>query len=374
MARKKTIKFNSTTLYICIAIAVILALLVALAFSPIGQGILAGLSDEGSGNGGSGSSSFKTVVSLGSNLTVNQEIVLDNVTCQIHFINVSQGDGILVRFSDGTDVLIDGGSTTSGLETIRENFVQYLFDAGITSSIDYLIVTHPDTDHYNVLTSVMDSFVVENVIYNNVNKNQTYTKFIERIGEEVSGAHNKPIDADGQNYNINGSGYSIDVYAPGYDTFNNGDTTYDAEESNGMSPMIILTAGDTKVLLTGDATVETEEWFMNTYGAQLDVDVLKVGHHGSDTSTGEAFLNYIDAEYAIISCDDGDAYEHPNATTMNRLFNSGVVTYRTNRHGTIVLSIDADGDFAFEVENEVPTENNSKGINDKMVITKTLNP
>ena len=123
MARKKTIKFNSTTLYICIAIAVILALLVALAFSPVGQGILAGLSDEGSGNGGSGSSSFKTVVSLGSNLTVNQEIVLDNVTCQIHFINVSQGDGILVRFSDGTDVLIDGGSTTSGLETIRENFV-----------------------------------------------------------------------------------------------------------------------------------------------------------------------------------------------------------------------------------------------------------
>ncbi|MBO5776064.1 MAG: hypothetical protein J6R35_01680 [Clostridia bacterium] len=371
MARKKTIKFNSTTLYICIAIAVILALLVALAFSPVGQSIIDSMGESGSSNGGSGSSSNKTVLKLGSDLTVNESVVLDNVTCQIHFINVYQGDGILVRFSDGTDILIDGGSTTSGLETTRENFVQYLFDAGITSTIDYLIITHPDTDHYNMLTAVMESFVIENVIYNNVNKNQTYSNFIARIGEEVSGAHKMPIDADGDNYQINGTGYAIDIYAPGYDRFNNADTSYDAEESNGMSPIIVLTTGGTKVLLTGDATEETEAWFIDTFGTTLDVDILKVGHHGSNTSSSEAFLDFINAEYAVISCDDGKAYEHPSATIMNRLFNEGMVTYRTNRHGDIVLSIDEDGDFAFEVENEITPENNSKGINDKMIITST---
>ena len=138
-----------------------------------------------------------------------------------------------------------------------------------------------------------------------------------------------------------------------------------------MSPMIVLTVNETTVLLTGDATFETEEWFVDQLGSStLDIDVLKVGHHGAAGSTGEAFLNAINAEYAIISSDEGGAYAHPRPELMTRLFNAGVVTYRTSRHGDIVLNIDQTGAFAFEVENEVMVENNTKHIDDKMLITQ----
>ena len=371
MAKKKTIKLNNTTLFILIAIAVILALVVALAFSPVGTGLIDSLL-EGSQNGENGST--KRLVQLGSTITdSNQNVVLENVVCQVHFINVLQGDAILVQLNDGTDVLIDGGSTSTGLAEIRTDFVDYLKGANLTGAIDYMIVTHPDTDHYNMLTAVMDEFVVENVIYNNCTKNQTYNEFIARVGEEVNGTHNVKIDADGEIYNdiIVGANYNFDIYAPGYDRFQDENADYDAYESNGMSPIITLEVQGKKMIFTGDATYETEEWFISTIGSTtLDYDILKVGHHGSDSSTTQAFLDKINVEYAIISSDDGTKHGHPTPIVMNRLFDEGIVTYLTHRQGNIVLSVDQNGNFAFEVENEVPVANNKNGINDKMIITE----
>ena len=368
MAKKINLKFDKTTLFILIAIAVILALLVALAFSPVGQGLIAGLEDTGNQNGEN--SDLKQVVQLGGSVTIGTNTVLENVTCQIHFIDVGQGDAILCQFSDGTDVLIDAGSTTSGLQEIRTGLINYLFSVGVTDTIEYVIVTHPDTDHYNMLTAVMDTFTVETVYYNNVNKNTTYSTFIDRIAEEVSDANNIGIDADGEIYEnaISGVGYSFDIIAPGYDRI---EGENDAYKSNGMSPFVLLEVASTKILFTGDATYETEEWLLSYLGeTAYDVDVLKVGHHGSDSSTTQAFLDKITPEYAVISCDDGTKHGHPTPLVMNRLFDEGIVTYRTNRHGNVVLNIDVDGDFAFSVENEVPVDNNKNGIDDKMLITQ----
>lgn len=374
MARKKTIKFNKTTLFILIAIAVILGLLVALAFSPVGQGILEGMGDSASQN--DNYSTQKRVVQLGSTITTPaSDVVLENVVCQVHFIDVGQGDAILIQFSDGTDVLIDGGSTSTGLSEIRTEFISYLMGAGIVNSIDYMIITHPDTDHYNMLTAVMDSFEVENVIFNNTPKNETYSTFIDRIGDEVSGEHYIAIDGDGEIYEniISGNGYSFDIMAPGYDRFQDENPEYDGEESNGMSPIILLEVSERKILFTGDATVETEEWFLDYVGTNsYDVDILKVGHHGSNTSSCAEFLDKITAEYAVISSDDGTKHDHPYPQVMNRLFDRGIVTYRTNRHGNIVLNVDQNGAFGFEVENEVPVDNNKNGVNDKMLITEAV--
>ena len=371
MAKKKTIKFNNTTLFILIAIAVILALVVALAFSPVGQGLIDGLKDAGYQNGGNGT--LNQVVNLGGNVTIGTSTLLENVTCKVHFIDVGQGDAILCQFSDGVDVLIDAGSSSPDLETIRTELISYLFSVGVTDTIEYVIVTHPDTDHYNMLTAVMDSFTIETVYYNDVNKNSTYSKFIDRIAEEVDDANNIGFDADGQTYEnaISGVGYSFDIIAPGYDRFQDAEADYDAYESNGMSPFVLLEVAGKKVLFTGDATYETEEWLLTSIGTTAyDVDVLKVGHHGSDSSTTQAFLDKITPEYAVISSDDGTKHGHPTPLIMNRLFDEGIVTYRTNRHGNIVLHVDVDGDFAFGVEKEVPVDNNKNGI-DKMLITQS---
>ena len=247
MAKKKTLKFDKTTLFILIAIVAILGLLVALAYSPVGLGILDGLKE---GNQSGNNSDLKQVVQLGGNLSIGTQTVLENVGCKVHFINVGQGDAILCQFNDGTDVLIDGGSTSSGLADIRTNFINYLFSVGITDTIEYMIVTHPDTDHYNMLTAVMDSFVVENVYYNNTRKNTTYSAFIDRIGEEVSGQNNVGFDGDGEVYDnvISGEGYSFDIIAPGYERFQDDNEEFDAYESNGMSPMVLLEVANRKVL------------------------------------------------------------------------------------------------------------------------------
>ncbi len=379
MARKKQIPLNRTTLFILIAVVVIIGLLVALAYSPVGQGLIDSLGETGSqvdDDGSQNNDNISQVVGLGNKIVdVQGEVLLQEISAQIHFINVGQGDSILVQFDDGTDVLIDGGNGSNLYpnSTVKENCLSYL-QSKVQGNLEYVIATHPDSDHVNILNYVFDIFTIENVMYNDMDKGTTvYSNFKEKAVAEVEADHLYKIDGDGELYNdfITGVNYSFDVYAPGYATFEDGDGEYDSEEANGMSPIIVLTVADTSILLTGDATFETEEWFINTLGEEtLDIDVLKVGHHGAKGSTSEAFLEKINAEYAVISSDEGEDYSHPRPELMTRLFNEGVVTYRTSRHGNIVLNVDINGDFGFSVDNEVMAENNTNFISDKMILTK----
>lgn len=373
MAKSSRSKSGSkTVLWIIIALIVLAALLLALSFTPVGDEIIAkirGISADDDRGGGSD----KVFTAIGGNIVSGSgEILLENVGFEAHFVDVGQGDAILLKFPGNVEVMIDGGTTSSGLADYRTELVGYLNDVVSDDTIEYMIVTHPDTDHYNMLEAVMDAFVVGEVYYNDCDKNTTYSKFQDRVLEEL-GDEGTAIDAGGETYKVlNTESYSLTVYAPGYDRFNTGDMTeYDAEESNGMSPFVVVETLNRTLIFTGDATVETEEWFMSAYSGSLDVDFIKIGHHGSDTSTSQEFLNFVDPEYCVIMCDDGSAYEHPSATVMNRLFDKGVVTYRTNRHGNIVLYIDASGDMAFAVEREVPVENNTvSGRSDLMLITE----
>ncbi len=377
MARKKKLTFNKTTLFCLIAIALILGLLVALAFSPVGQGLIDGLETNGNPNGNNGNQNTDNVISLGNKvLAQNGEVLLEEIDAKIHFINVGQGDAILVQFTDGVEVLIDGGNESSRYPNaeVKASFFDYLNDVGIVGSLDYVIATHPDSDHVNMLSEVFEIYTVDHVMYNDMDKGTVvYNDFKADAILEVQAENLYKIDGDGEIYKnfISGEGYSFDVYAPGYDTFQDDNPEFDSEEANGMSPMILLTVNGTKILLTGDATFETEEWFIGVLGTEtLDVDVLKVGHHGSAGSTGATFLTAIEAEYAIVSSGAFNKYEHPNQELMTRLFNEGLVTYRTSRHGNIVMNVDVNGKFGFSVDNEVLTENNSKGINDLMIVTK----
>lgn len=289
----------------------------------------------------------------------------ENLAFEAHFIDVGQGDAILLRFSDGTDIMIDAGSATTGITEIRASVLDYLNNLGL-DSIDCMIITHPDTDHYNIAEAVMDQYEVERVIFNNVAKNQTYSGFIARADDEIEdNNYLDGIDADGEDYIINGNGFSINVYAPGYDTLGNANSDYDADESNGMSPITIVSCAGRNLVLTGDAIVETEEWFMSKIGGtKYDCDFLKLGHHGSVTSSSEEFLNYVDCEYAIILVDDGTKHGHPDEEVMDRLNDRSIPTYTTNTHGNIVLRVDIEGNFAFYVEKDNVALNNKDNVSE----------
>lgn len=283
---------------------------------------------------------------------------IGSTNMQVHFIDVGQGDAILVRFPDGKDMIVDAGSGTSENSTVRNDYLDYLESIQL-DAVDYMIVTHDHTDHMNFLDNVLDEYVVKNVYYNGYNgspNTATYGKLIDKINAE-DGVQAIAFDGDGDTYEINGSGYSVKIYAPGYMRF--------SDDRNYMSPFVTLEYAGRKVLLTGDAEEESETWFLDTLGDELlDVDVLKVGHHGSEKGTCTRFLDEIKPEFAVICVGDGNDYDHPTPATMNDLFDYGIVTYRTDRHGNIVLYVDNEGDFGFLPEKAVITENNSKGVDE----------
>ncbi len=374
MAKRSGAKSGSkTVLWIIVALIVLVALLVALAFTPVGDKIIEVIEERASTSSDYGDT---TGGNTSGGDTSGGATLLDEVVFEAHFIDVGQGDAILLLFNDGTSVMIDAGSGTtaySNTQGYQNEMVAYVGEVLGDLSLDYLIITHPDTDHYNMADGVLKAFDVANIYYNDCDKDtQSYINFKAEAAAET-GANIVPIDSDGETYTLlDAESYSMTIYAPGYDRFNpTGGTDYGGEVSNGMSPIIIVETASRTLLFTGDATVETEEWFMSAYSGSLDVDFIKIGHHGSDTSTSQEFLNFVNPEYCVIMCDDGSAHKHPSATVMNRLFDKGVVTYRTNRHGNIVLYIDASGDMAFGVEREVPVENNTvSGRSDLMLITE----
>ena len=386
MAKRSNVS-GKTVLLIIIALVVLAGLLVALAYSPVGQQLIDKIGSSGTDDKNHDKETVFT--GIGGNLVAEDGTeILGEVRFEAHFIDVGQGDAMLLRFNDpsGTvNVLLDAGSDSPSDVVTAEDLTSYLSAVLGDEAIDIAIVTHPDTDHYDMMDEVFDAFVVEQVYYNDVNKNQTYEEFIGNVETEL-GNEGIAIPGDGGTYTVlNDENYSLTIYAPGYDRFWNGKfdennrPKLDADASNGMSLMVVVEVAGRKLLFAGDATgsgtddaiTGTEQWFIeNCYTAGDDYDFLKIAHHGSDTSTSAEFLSFLTPEYCVISCDDGTKHGHPDPEVMNKLFDEGVVTYRTNRQGDIVLLIDRDGDMAFKAEHEVPVENNTDGLPDLMLKTK----
>ncbi|MGN1042070.1 MAG: ComEC/Rec2 family competence protein [Christensenellales bacterium] len=374
MANKKNSKKSASRdlIYISIIAVLVIALLVSL-FMGDKLGIILGKTEkEDSGNG----VVHTSVLSGTGNVSLPSEF--DGNNClEVHFLNVGQGDAIFIMFADGKKMIIDAGSGSSpnAPTAVKTSYFEYLknnLNLSDGDTVDYLLVTHPDADHVNMASEILDRYDVDYVYYNDFSYSskptQTYSTFMEKAVAEP-GATVYAIGADSETYSLSGEGYSMDVYASGYNTFY--EEAVENNNRNILSIMCVLTYGGRKVMFTGDAEVPTEKWFMDTVGgSSLDVDVLKVGHHGSSSCTSKEFLDFIKPEYAVISCDNGKAYHHPHPETMNSLFDYGVVTYRTNRHGNTVLYIADDGDFGFLTQNAVAVENNSKNLNPLTITLK----
>lgn len=238
---------------------------------------------------------------------------------QIHFLDVGQGDSALI-LCDGHAMLIDAGDNTKG--TYVQN---YLKKMGV-EYLDLAVATHPDADHIGGMDVILQKYECSRLLLPDVVKDtKTYEDMVNVIEQRnINATH--PYTGD--NFALGSA--QITILSPNRD---------DYEDVNDFSIVLKVTYGETRFLFTGDATKEIEEEMLLN-GMDVQADVLKVGHHGSKTSSGETFITAVAPEYAVISCGIDNEYGHPAAAVLNTLRSSGTNVYRTDEQGTIVLYSD----------------------------------
>ena len=233
----------------------------------------------------------------------------------VSFIDVGQGDSILVR-SRNNAVLIDGGEHTA-----RNAVLNYLRSAGVRR-LCYVVATHPHSDHIGGLVTVLGRLEVGAVIMPEVTHNtNTFERFLEAI-------ENNHIDVvfptPGQQ--IQAGILDFTVIAP--------PNPHPSNNLNNASVVMRLVHGQTSFLFTGDAERELEEWMVNS-GQNIASNVLKVAHHGSRTSSIDTFLDAVNPSAAVISLGANNRYGHPHREVMDRLNARNIRIHRTDHMGTI---------------------------------------
>ncbi len=249
-------------------------------------------------------------------------VILDG-EMQLHVIDVGQGDSTLIISNDGV-VLIDAGPGSA-----EDSLVEYLEAVGVTT-IDYAIFTHPDEDHIGGADVVMKNFEVKNVIMSNATKTtRTFEKMIDAIEQSDANV----IEAtSGASYTLGDIAFRI--LAPNKSSYS---------ATNNYSVVVRVTYGNKTFMLTGDAESESESEILAKFPvSELRSDFLKVGHHGSTSSTSSTFLNAVSPSMASISCGDGNKYGHPHRETINKLEAKNIAIYRTDLLGTIVFVCDGN--------------------------------
>lgn len=241
-----------------------------------------------------------------------------NIT--VHFIDVGQGDSIFID-TQNVDVLIDGGSASAS-----QTVLDYLDSLNVTL-IHLVIATHAHEDHIGGLVDILDSSLTINevLVNNQSHTSATYTNFIT-----LAESHNLTVAQRGQTFNLTETA-NLTVYNPVQ--------PLEFSDLNDNSITVKLQAGDTSFLFTGDAEAPAEQSIIDA-GLSLRSDVLKVGHHGSNTATSQAFLDLVDPSYAIISAGLDNSYGHPHNETIQKLLTKGVTIYGTHVSGTFVASTD----------------------------------
>ena len=244
---------------------------------------------------------------------------------RVHFIDVGQGDSILIQAGEQA-MLVDAGTNESGSVV-----TEYLRSLNITK-LDYLIGTHPHEDHIGGLDDVIHSFDIGTVIMPDVSHTtQTYEDVLDALLEKnltVTAPH------PGDTYSIGDASFTVlsPSAAIAEQAAENGDL-------NNLSVGIRLVYGSNAFVLCGDAESDSEEAMVES-GLDLKADVLKAGHHGSSTSTSDAFLAAVNPDYAVISCGKDNSYGHPHQETMDKLNAADISIFRTDEQGTVVAVSD----------------------------------
>ena len=239
----------------------------------------------------------------------------------IHYIDVGQADSILLECG-GEYMIIDGGNREDG-----QLVVTYLQDQGV-EELRYVVCTHAHEDHVGGLPSVLAVYPVDNIL----SPTRTYSSkifddfmyYADQQRQEVQ------IPSAGDRFTLGTADVTVlgpvDSYA----------------ETNDTSIVLMVTFGDTRFLFTGDMEIAAENDMMDYWGSDFDwnIDVLKVGHHGSSTSSGYRFLYNADPEYAIVSVGEDNTYGHPHEEVISRYQDAGIPMFRTDELGHIIVTSD----------------------------------
>lgn len=242
---------------------------------------------------------------------------LSSEDLEVHYIDVGQGDSILIKGKD-KNMLIDAGSNS---------YSQYLIDYLISQDVeqlDYVVATHPHEDHIGSMDEVIDYFHVGQVIMPDViHTSMAFENLLDSI-ERKDGTITTANPGD--TYDL--SGAEVVILAPISETYSS---------LNNYSVVLKLINGENSFLFTGDAEQLSENEILNNNYNALESDVLKLGHHGSSTSTSEEFFTAVDPDYGIISVGEGNSYGHPHWEILELLESNGVTYYRTDIDGTIIF-------------------------------------
>ena len=253
---------------------------------------------------------------------------LINSSYEIYYLDINQGDSAIIITPHKRDVIMidTGGKITYEVEdwkkgnktyNLSDNTIKFLKSKGITK-IDYLITTHGDYDHLGEAQNIVNKLTVKNVIFNNDTYNALELELIDVLNDK-----NIKYYQNVKTLNITNN----TIYF-----FN--DNLYDNENNN--SNILYFSIYGNKFLFMGDAGVKVEEDLMNKYNLE-NITVLKVGHHGSNTSSSKNFIDYINPLISIISVGRNNRYNHPNTEVLDNLSNR--IIYRTDINGTIKFSI-----------------------------------
>lgn len=241
----------------------------------------------------------------------------------VHYIDVGQGDSIYITSGD-EGMLIDCGESGD-----TDRVISYLDNMGV-SKINYVVGTHPHSDHMGGMSKIVEHFEIGEMIIPHIDDSDTpTTKYFERFLNACAEKNLSLTEAElGRKITLGDA--ELKIIAP---------NSLDYSNINNYSIGLIMHHGENSFIFTGDAEKLAEEEMIEKNLLE-DIDVYKVGHHGSDTSSSMDFLNVIKPDYAVISCGEGNSYGHPNDITIENLSKFTDKIYRTDLMGTIVFTSD----------------------------------
>lgn len=242
----------------------------------------------------------------------------------VYFLDVGQGDCTVISCDDKT-MMIDCGTSN------QENTVRQSIYTLNVEKLDYLVITHQHDDHMGGADKLLSYVEVDNLIMprltleNNVNTN-TYNELLKTVNSKNI---NKIPAQDCKSFML-GSAF-VEILSP----------TKHSNNINNMSVVVKVTYGETEFLFQGDSESTVENQLINS-GADIDIDVLKAGHHGSNTSSNEKFLTETSPVFAVASCGDDNSYGHPNGNVLERYDKNNIPVYVTSFSGDITVTSDGE--------------------------------